>query len=97
MRGRRQGVQDSLLGSGPGRLTRAFGINASNQARVTGAENHSMQLPPSLRTEGKVLRPVLTIGSGKAPEFPAIQAAGPLRLPAPASSLVVYEAVSAGG
>jgi glycosidase len=70
-------------------------VNASDEARVTGAENHSMQLPPFLRTAGKVLRPVLTIGSGKTPELPVIQAAGPLRLPVPASSLVVYEAVPA--
>ena len=70
-------------------------VNASDEARVTGAEKHSMQLPPFLRTAGKVLRPVLTIGSGKTPELPVSQAAGPLRLPVPASSLVVYEAVPA--
>jgi DNA-3-methyladenine glycosylase len=33
MRGRRQGVKDSLLGAGPGRLTRALGIDGAAHGR----------------------------------------------------------------
>lgn len=71
-------------------------MNASDEARVTGNETHAMELPASLKTEGKWLKPALTIGIGKLPEGISIQAAGPLRLPVPPSSLVVYEAVSNG-
>jgi glycosidase len=69
-------------------------INASDEPRVTGIKNHAMQLPPALKTAGKNLRPALTIGIGKSPEGLSFPAAGPLRLPVPASSLVVYEAVA---
>jgi alpha-amylase len=69
-------------------------INASDTARVTGAAGMSMQLPASLHGGGKVLKPVLTIG-GVSPENAAFPVAGPLRLPVPPSSLVVYEAVPA--
>lgn len=68
-------------------------INASDAPRVTGGGNHSMQLPPSLKAAGKVLRPALTIGLGPSPTTPSPRAAGPLRLTVPASSLVVFEAV----
>jgi glycosidase len=68
-------------------------MNASDAPRVTGTGTQAMQLPSSLKTAGRVLRPVLTIGSNKSLEIPTpIDAAGPLRLPAPASSLVVFEA-----
>jgi alpha-amylase len=71
-------------------------MNASDEVRVTGIQNQSMQLPSFLKTAGKVLRPVLTVGSGKSRDLPAtFDAAGPLRLPIPGSSLVVYEAVPA--
>jgi alpha-amylase len=70
-------------------------INASDDPRVTGVEKQSMQLPSLLKTAGKVLRPALTIGSGKSPGDLSLPAAGSLRLPVPASSLVVYEAVPA--
>jgi hypothetical protein len=69
-------------------------INASDDPRVTGIENHAMQLPSTLKTAGKNLRPALTIGTGKSPEGLSFPAAGPLRLPVPPSSLVVYEAVA---
>lgn len=68
-------------------------INASDEARVTGSNGHFPKLPSSLQAAGKVLRPVLTIGLGKSPDNLSLQAAGPLRLPAPSSSLVVYEAM----
>lgn len=68
-------------------------INASDDPRVTGAGDQSMQLPASLKTAGKTLRPALTVGIGKTPANLVLPAAGPLRLPVPASSLVVYEAV----
>jgi glycosidase len=71
-------------------------MNASDETRVTGTESHSMQLPDSLKTEGKLLKPVLTIGIGELPKDASFQAAGPLRLPVPPSSLVVYEAVPGG-
>lgn len=70
-------------------------INASDDPRVTGVENQAMQLPASLKTSGMVLRPVLTIGIGKSTEDLTFQAAGPLRLPVPPSSLVVFQATPA--
>lgn len=70
-------------------------INASDQAGVTAVEDHTMQLPDFLKSVGKVLQPALTIGIGKSPAGLVIPASGPLRLPVPGSSLVVYEAVSA--
>lgn len=68
-------------------------VNASDSNRVTAAGEDWLQLPANLKTEGKVLRPVLTIGQDKATAKKGFDAAGPLRLPVPASSLVVYEAV----
>ncbi|MCU0747941.1 MAG: alpha-amylase family glycosyl hydrolase [Akkermansiaceae bacterium] len=70
-------------------------VNASDESRTTGVEGQPMRLPSSLQTAGKVLRPVLTIGSGKQAEDVSIPADGPLMLPVPHSSLVVYEAVPA--
>ena len=70
-------------------------VNASAKPGVTGAGEHVLQLPANLQTAGRVLRPVLTIGAGPAPEIPAMALFGPLWLPAPASSLVVYQAVPA--
>jgi glycosidase len=67
-------------------------INASNEPRMTGGMNHAMSLPATLKTEGKYLRPVLTIGSESAGDVPPFDAAGPLHLPVPAESLVVYQA-----
>ncbi|MGA0853941.1 MAG: alpha-amylase family glycosyl hydrolase [Luteolibacter sp.] len=67
-------------------------INASSEPRMTGGMNHAMSLPATLKTEGKYLRPVLTIGSESAGDVPPFDAAGPLRLPVPAESLVVYQA-----
>jgi hypothetical protein len=72
-------------------------INASDAPRVTGLEHHPMQLPSNLKTEDKVLRPALTIGSGESPGDVSLPATGPLHLPVPASSLVVYEAVPDAG
>lgn len=65
-------------------------VNASRAARVTAAGDIRLHLPDSLATAGKVLRPVLTIGSSETDkmEFPAD---GPLSLPVPASGLVIYE------
>jgi glycosidase len=70
-------------------------INASDDPRVTGAGTQSMRLPETLKTAGKILKPALTIGIGKSPETQGFAADGPLLLPVPASSLVVYEAVPA--
>ncbi len=70
-------------------------VNASDAPRVTGVENQAMQLPSFLKTSGKVLRPALVIGGAESSESPVFDASGPLRLPVPASSLVVYEAVPA--
>ena len=67
-------------------------INPSSEARVTGTANQSMSLPLTLKTHGKQLRPVLTIGGESAPDAEAFDAAGPLRLTVPAESLVVYQA-----
>lgn len=70
-------------------------LNASDDSRVTGTGNQSMQLPSSLKTMSRILRPILTIGSGKPPGNLSFQAAGSLRLPVPAASLVIYEAMPA--
>ena len=70
-------------------------INASDAERTTSAGGGQIHLPATLVTAGKVLRPVLTIGQGKSPETPDIDASGPLHLPVPPSSLVVYEGVPA--
>ncbi len=70
-------------------------INASDEARVTSAGDHVLNLPGDLHTSGQVLRPALTIGAGENPDVPAFDASGPLWLPVPASSLVVYEALPA--
>ncbi len=67
-------------------------INPSSEARVTGTANQSMSLPLTLKTHGKQLRPVLTIGGESAPDAEVFDAAGPLRLTVPAESLVVYRA-----
>lgn len=68
-------------------------INASDEPRWTSAGMHVLKLPNDLKTDGLTLRPALTIGSGSNQESTAIDAAGPLKLPVPASSLVVFEAV----
>jgi alpha-amylase len=70
-------------------------INASNEERVTSSGDHEMQLPAILKTAGKALRPVLTIGQGKPPTTKEVSASGPLRLTVPPSSLVVFEGVAA--
>lgn len=67
-------------------------INASGEARVTGTANQAINLPASLKTHGKQLRPVLTIGSESPGDAVNFDAAAPLRLPVPADSLVVYQA-----
>lgn len=67
-------------------------INASSEAGVTGTANQAMDLPTSLKIHGKQLRPVLTIGGESTPHAEAFDAAGPLRLPVPAESLVIYQA-----
>jgi len=67
-------------------------INASGEARVTGTTNQAMNLPATLKTHGKQLRPVLTIGGESVNIATGIDAAGPLRLPVPAESLVIYQA-----
>lgn len=69
-------------------------INASDEARVTGIQGQAMHLPSSLQAAGKSLRPVLTTGIGKTPDKLSFPADGPLLLPVPKSSLVIYEAVT---
>lgn len=71
-------------------------MNASDAERTTSAGDGELRLPATILSAGKVLRPVLTIGQGKSPETGGFDAGGPLRLPVPPSSLVVYEGVSAG-
>jgi hypothetical protein len=51
-----------------------------------------MNLPASLKTHGKQLRPVLTIGAESAGDAVNFDAVGPLRLPVPADSLIIYQA-----
>lgn len=68
-------------------------VNASDSERVTSDGANQIHLPASLKTAGKILRPVLTTGMGKTP--PEFAADGPLRLPVPASSLVVYKGTRA--
>ena len=71
-------------------------VNASDVERVTGAGDYQIKLPASLKTAGKILRPVLTVGQGAMPQVAVMDAAGPLRLPVPPSSLVVYQGVPVG-
>ncbi|MGA0845422.1 MAG: alpha-amylase family glycosyl hydrolase, partial [Luteolibacter sp.] len=70
-------------------------VNASSEDRVTAAPGHAMQLPNIDGLDGKQIRPALTVGAGKSPEFEILNASGPLSLPAPASSLVVYQLLNA--
>jgi glycosidase len=70
-------------------------INASSIDRVTAAGEHVLTLPGELNTLDRVVRPVLAIGAGDMPKLDDPDAAGPLRLPAPASTMVVYEVVKA--
>jgi len=72
-------------------------VNASDAPRVTGTRSQAMQLPASMKTGAGVLRPVLSIGSGRATDNLVIAAEGTLRLPVPASSLVVYALGPADG
>ncbi len=71
-------------------------VNASDQPRVTGAGEHALHLPDFFDSIGRVLRPVLTIGAGKNPETAGFEVSGGLRLPVPASSMVIYEGVLPG-
>ena len=69
-------------------------VNASDSDRVTGAGGHGIGLPEGLQISNRVLRPALVIG-GKLPEtFQHAAIGGVMRLPVPASSVVVYEAVT---
>jgi glycosidase len=71
-------------------------VNASDKPRVTGAGEHALHLPDFFDSIGRVLRPVLTIGAGKNPETAGFEVSGGLRLPVPASSMVIYEGVLPG-
>ena len=66
-------------------------LNASDVPRITGADGGGMKLPNTLKTSGKILRPVLTIGTGVSIST-IVDAAGVLRLNVPPSSLIIYEA-----
>jgi hypothetical protein len=68
-------------------------MNASAENRVTAAADHHLELPTELKTAGKFLRPALVIGPGKSSKLAEFPAAGPLTIPVPASSLIIYEAV----
>jgi glycosidase len=68
-------------------------MNASTQERVTAAAGHRLELPSSLKTAGKTLRPALVIGAARSQDFKEFPATGPLTIPLPASSLVIFEAV----
>ncbi|MEO8613849.1 MAG: alpha-amylase family glycosyl hydrolase [Luteolibacter sp.] len=70
-------------------------VNASDAERTTSAGGNQIQLPASIKAAGKILRPVLTIGQEKSPIVADIDAAGPLRLPVPPSSLVIYQGLPA--
>jgi alpha-amylase len=83
--------------SDDGRSFAVVVVNASDEPRITGTESHAIRLPSKLHAAGRVLRPVLTVGSARAAVSSDYAADGDLRLPVPGSSLVVYEAVSPGG
>ncbi len=70
-------------------------MNASDKVRITSAGAHHIQLPPTLKTAGKMLRAVLTVGEGEPLPAAEFDAAGPLRLPAPPSGMVVYSLIEA--
>ncbi len=69
-------------------------VNASDAKRVTSDGFHVIRLPPTLKSAGKVLRPVLTTSAGELPKED-FAADGSLSLPVPASGLVVYEGIHA--
>ncbi len=89
------GVFAFIRSSQDGRDFAVVVINASDKARVTGSGRLEVRLPASLDRAGTVLRPVLVTGSGTLPKTPDFDATGALRLPVPASSLVVYQAIPA--
>lgn len=66
-------------------------VNASDAERTTSDGDNQIQLPASMKTAGKVLRRTLTIGQEKSLTPADIDAAAPLRLAVPPSSLVIYE------
>lgn len=84
------GVYAFARASADGESFAVIVVNASNANRVTSDGVHKIHLPASLKTAGKILRPLLTTGSGDRPPVPEFDASGPLRLPVPASSLVIY-------
>lgn len=88
------GVFAFARASADGRDFAVVVVNASDEPRVTGTADAAMKLPESLAASGRVLKPALAIGLGKTPDGPPLPAAGPLRLPVPGSSLVVYQAVA---
>ncbi len=70
-------------------------VNASDSPRMTSDGSNQIQLPATLKTAGKVLRPVVVSGGGLPFERRDFVADGPLRLPVPASGIVVYEGLRA--
>ena len=66
-------------------------VNASDTKRVTSDGFQVIRLPPDIKSAGKVLRPILTIGPGEPLPIQEYAADGSLSLPVPASGLVVYE------
>jgi alpha-amylase len=71
-------------------------VNASDEARVTGSGGRGVNLPERLKTADRVLRPVLVTGARPESAMPPVEIRRSMRLPVPASSVVVYEAVAAG-
>jgi len=69
-------------------------INASGEDRITGGESRALTLPARMNARSRAIRPVLIVGAGEMPKIPPLDSAGPLRLPVPASSLVVFELVA---
>lgn len=70
-------------------------VNASGEKRVTSDGANQIHLPANLKTAGKILRTAFTSGvigrTSISRDFPAD---GPLRLPVPASGLVIYVGVA---
>ncbi|MGD7653228.1 MAG: alpha-amylase family glycosyl hydrolase [Verrucomicrobiales bacterium] len=68
-------------------------VNASSKPGVTGAGEFAMGLAGEVNVAGKELRPVLVTGEGAGERLGPVSTDGKLRLPVPANSVVVYQAL----
>lgn len=87
------GVLAFARASTDGDALAVIAINLSTTTAMTAGSDHAMQLPSTLKTAGKQLRPVFS--TGHCDPTAVLDASGPLRVAIPPSTLVVYEIVTA--